>query len=55
MTLKRIGADASIRIGSLWIPVKHLPQALARFTKLVFCLTGSDVTIPIRCGEAPPA
>ena len=40
--IKRIGADASIRIGSLWMPVKRLPEVLAPFTKLLFCLTGSE-------------
>jgi hypothetical protein len=40
--MKRIGPGDSVRIGSIWVPVKLLPQALASFTNLVFCLTGSD-------------
>jgi hypothetical protein len=39
---KRIGPDASVRVGSIWVPVATLPDSLARFTRLVFCLTGLD-------------
>jgi hypothetical protein len=42
MAIKKLPSDASIRIGSIWFPVRNLPAALARHTKLVFCLTGSD-------------
>ena len=42
MAIKKVPSDASIRIGSIWFPVRNLPAALARHTKLVFCLTGSD-------------
>src|SRR6516165_688191 len=42
MAIKKVPSDASIRIGSMWFPVRNLPAALARHTKLVFCLTGSD-------------
>ena len=42
MAIKKVPSDASIRIGSIWFPVRDLPAALARHTKLVFCLTGSD-------------
>jgi hypothetical protein len=41
MAIKKVPSDASIRIGSIWFPVRSLPAALARHTKLVFCLTGS--------------
>ena len=40
--IKRIKPRASIRVGSIFMPVELLPQILAPFTKLVFCLTGSD-------------
>jgi hypothetical protein len=40
--LKRIGAGESVRVGSIWVPVEKLPEVLAPFTKLLFCLTGSD-------------
>jgi hypothetical protein len=40
--MKRIGVGASIRVGSLWWPVNQLPNVLAPFTKLLFCLTGSE-------------
>jgi hypothetical protein len=39
--LKKIGANAVIRIGSVLVPVDRLAESLARFTKLVFCLTDS--------------
>lgn len=42
MAIKKVPSDASIRIGSIWFPVRNLPAALAGHTKLVFCLTGSD-------------
>jgi hypothetical protein len=42
MAIKKVPSDASIRIGSIWFPVRNLPAALARHTKLVFCLKGSD-------------
>jgi hypothetical protein len=42
MAIKKVPSDASIRIGSIWFPVRNLPAALARHAKLVFCLTGSD-------------
>jgi len=38
-----VPSDASIRVGSIWVPVRNLAAALARHTKLVFCLTGSEV------------
>ena len=41
--MKKVPADARIRIGAIWIPVRDLPTALARHTKLVFCLTGSEL------------
>jgi hypothetical protein len=40
--LKQIEPGASVRVGSVWVSVEHLPQVLVPFTKLVFCLTGSD-------------
>jgi hypothetical protein len=40
--LKRIPPRSSVRVGEIRVPVEALPQALAPFTKLVFCLTGSD-------------
>jgi hypothetical protein len=40
--MKRMPTDASVRIGSIWVPVRNLSAALARHTKLVFCLTGSE-------------
>jgi hypothetical protein len=43
VTMKKVAADASIRIGAIWIPVRDLPTTLARHTKLVFCLTGSEL------------
>jgi hypothetical protein len=42
MEMKKVPSGASIRIGSIWLPVRDLPSALARHTKLVFCLTGSE-------------
>ncbi|MGA7806204.1 MAG: hypothetical protein WCB02_16515 [Bradyrhizobium sp.] len=44
--MKRIGPSASIRVGSLWAPVKHLPEVLAPFTKLLFCLNHTDDAHP---------
>jgi hypothetical protein len=40
--MKRIGPGSSVRVGSIWVPVAQLPYVLAPFTKLLFCLTGSD-------------
>jgi hypothetical protein len=40
--LKRIMPKAIVRVGDLFLPVESLPEALARFTKLVFCLTDVD-------------
>jgi hypothetical protein len=40
--MKRIGPRSSVRVGEIWVPVEALPQALAPFTKLVFCLTRSE-------------
>ena len=34
--------DTSVRIGKLWVPAGQLGPALARFTRLLFCLTGND-------------
>jgi len=42
MAIKKVPSDASIRIKSIWFPVRNLPAAQARHTKLVLCLTGSD-------------
>jgi hypothetical protein len=42
MAIKKVPSDASVRIGSIWFPVRNLPAALARHTKLVFCLTGLE-------------
>jgi hypothetical protein len=38
---KLIKPGSSVRVGALWVPVEQLPQVLAPFTKLLFCLTGS--------------
>jgi hypothetical protein len=40
--LKRVKPGEMIRVGSIWMPIENLPQALAPFTKLLFCLTGSE-------------
>jgi hypothetical protein len=40
--MKKVPSDASIRVGPILLPVRNLPAALARHTKLVFCLTGSE-------------
>jgi hypothetical protein len=42
MAIKKVPTDACIRTGSIWYPVRSLSAALARHTKLVFCLTGSE-------------
>ncbi|MGJ4908854.1 hypothetical protein [Bradyrhizobium sp. HKCCYLS2033] len=41
-SLKRVKPGQMIRVGSVWMPIDSLPQVLARFTKLLFCLTGSE-------------
>ena len=40
--MKRIPRDARIRIGQVWVPVARLPETLARFTRMVSCLTDFD-------------
>jgi hypothetical protein len=40
--LKRVKPGEMIRAGSIWMPIENLPHALAPFTKLLFCLTGSE-------------
>jgi hypothetical protein len=40
--MKRISPGSAVRVGSIWVPDEQLPQVLAPYTKLVFCLTSSD-------------
>jgi hypothetical protein len=40
--MKRISPGSAVRVGSIWVPEEQLPQVLAPYTKLVFCLTSSD-------------
>ncbi|MGY4500899.1 hypothetical protein ACVWYH_004830 [Bradyrhizobium sp. GM24.11] len=41
-SLLRLCDSDVIRVGRIWVPVRELPAALSRFTRLVFCLTESD-------------
>ena len=50
MAIKKVPTDASIRIGSIWYPVRSLPAALARHTKLVFCPKSSKAGASQRSG-----
>ncbi len=40
--LLRLHNNDPIRIGRVWVRVSDLPDSLSRFTRLVFCLTGSN-------------
>ncbi len=40
-SLLRLRKNDPIRVGRLWVRVAELPDSLSRFTRLVFCLTGS--------------
>lgn len=35
-----IDSLAAVRIGSLWVPANKIPEALARYTRVLFCMTG---------------
>ncbi len=40
--LIRLNDSAAVRVGNIWVRAADLPEALSRFTRLVFCLTGSE-------------
>jgi hypothetical protein len=37
--LKRLNDNDTVRVGKVWVKASQMPEALARFTRLVFCLT----------------
>jgi hypothetical protein len=40
--LIRLNDSSAVRVGNIWVRAADLPDALSRFTRLVFCLTTSE-------------